>query len=245
LFREFYIPVESSSIHFLKTKLCVGCSRGFEIVDLESLDTQGLLDPADESLEFIKKRENLRPMSIYRIDNEFLLCYDDFAFYVNKTGWRSRKDFMVHWEGSPTGFALHYPYVLAFEPTFVEIRHVETGLMSQVIQGNNLRLLFADTPPSATNTAGPMTYSPTYPVGYGYNLYSPMPPANPYGGRQSVSSGYGPQIGHPHLHQRASAQHFGRDEILMVSDDRVLTLRLATHPHVPVSDSSSMMSIPR
>src|ERR1700723_887533 len=97
----------------------------------------------------------------------------DFAFYVNKTGWRSRKDFMVHWEGSPTGFgeiqflyrvkpgssdtlALHYPYVLAFEPTFVEIRHVETGLMSQVIQGNNLRLLFADTPPSATNTAGPM-----------------------------------------------------------------------------------------
>jgi hypothetical protein len=74
--KEFYIPVESSSIHFLKTKLCVGCSKGFEIVDLESLDTQGLLDPADESLEFIKKRENLRPMAIYRIDNEFLLCYD-------------------------------------------------------------------------------------------------------------------------------------------------------------------------
>ena len=76
LFREFYIPVESSSIHFLKTKLCVGCSKGFEIVDLETLDTQGLLDPADESLDFIKKRENLRPMAIYRIDNEFLLCYD-------------------------------------------------------------------------------------------------------------------------------------------------------------------------
>lgn len=28
----------------------------------------------------------------------------EFAFYVNKTGWRSRKEFMVHWEGSPTGF---------------------------------------------------------------------------------------------------------------------------------------------
>jgi hypothetical protein len=26
-----------------------------------------------------------------------------------------------------------YPYVLAFEPTFVEIRRVETGLISQVI----------------------------------------------------------------------------------------------------------------
>ena len=74
--QEFYIPVESTSIHYLKTKMCVGCSRGFEIVDLESLDTQGLLDPHDESLEFVRKRENLRPMAIYRIHNDFLLCYD-------------------------------------------------------------------------------------------------------------------------------------------------------------------------
>ncbi|KAJ3507393.1 hypothetical protein NLJ89_g6330 [Agrocybe chaxingu] len=104
MFREFYIPVESTSIHYLKTKLCVGCSRGFEIVDLETLDTQGLLDPNDESLEFVRKRENLRPMAIYRIHNEFLLCYDEFAFYVNKNGRKSRTGFMVHWEGNPTGF---------------------------------------------------------------------------------------------------------------------------------------------
>jgi hypothetical protein len=54
----------------------VGCLKGFEIVDLETLDTQPLLDPADESLEFVIKKDNLRPMAIYRIDNEFLLCYD-------------------------------------------------------------------------------------------------------------------------------------------------------------------------
>lgn len=79
--KEFYIPVESTSIHYLKTKMCVGCSRGFEIVDLESLDTQGLLDPNDENLEFVRKRENLRPMAIYRIHNEFLLCYDGLCFF--------------------------------------------------------------------------------------------------------------------------------------------------------------------
>ncbi|KAH7927342.1 CNH-domain-containing protein [Leucogyrophana mollusca] len=237
LFREFYIPVESSSIHFLKTKLCVGCSKGFEIVDLESLDTQGLLDPADASLDFVRKRENLRPMAIYRIDNEFLLCYDDFAFYVNKNGWRSRQDFMVHWEGSPTGFALRYPFVLAFEPMFVEIRHVETGLMSQVIQGNNLRLLFADTPPSATNSSS-AHHSPHHGSPHPYNPYG-QPPPSAYG-RQSLH-GYGPQ------HQVPYPQHprytpTGRDEILMVSDDRVLTLRLAAgNPHV-VSDTASLAS---
>lgn len=61
----------------MKTKLCVGCPNGFEIVDLETLDTQGLLDPADESLDFVRRREStLKPMAIYRIENEFLLCYD-------------------------------------------------------------------------------------------------------------------------------------------------------------------------
>ena len=68
--------MESYSIHFLKTKLCVGCTKGFEIVDLDSLDTQGLLDPEDSSLDFVTRSEAVKPMAIYRIENEFLLCYD-------------------------------------------------------------------------------------------------------------------------------------------------------------------------
>lgn len=76
VFKEFYIPTESSSIHFLKTKLCVGCTKGFEIVDLETLDTQGLLDPADSNLDFVHRKETVKPIAIYRIDGEFLLCYD-------------------------------------------------------------------------------------------------------------------------------------------------------------------------
>ncbi|KAG5647488.1 hypothetical protein DXG03_009424 [Asterophora parasitica] len=232
LFREFYIPVESTSIHYLKTKMCVGCSSGFEIVDLESLDTQGLLDPNDESLEFVRKRESLRPMAIYRILNEFLLCYDEFAFYVNKNGRRSRKDFMVHWEGNPTGFALHEPYVLAFEPSFVEIRHIETGQMSQVIQGSNLRLLFADTPPSVTNTVSPVN---PYPMGYDYQ--------NPYAPPQH-HPGYGAYAQYANQQQYAARnpQGIGRDEILIVSDDRVLALRTTAGPQRQMSDAASMSS---
>jgi RHO1 GDP-GTP exchange protein 1/2 len=79
IYKEFYIPVQSSSIQFLRTKLCVACVNGFEIIDPDTLDTQGLLDPNDESLEFVRRRgENTRPkpVAIYRIENEFLLCYD-------------------------------------------------------------------------------------------------------------------------------------------------------------------------
>ncbi|KDN52318.1 CNH-domain-containing protein [Tilletiaria anomala UBC 951] len=149
VFKEFYIPTESSSVHFLKTRLCVGCNKGFEIIDLETLDTQGLLDPADNNLDFVQRKENVKPIAIYRINGEFLLCYDEFAFYVNKIGWRSKGNWIIHWEGHPTAFALHYPYVLAFEPSFIEVRHVETGALHQVITGSALRCLFADVPPPA------------------------------------------------------------------------------------------------
>ncbi|KAI0701517.1 hypothetical protein BC835DRAFT_1209266, partial [Cytidiella melzeri] len=54
-------------------------------------------------------------------------------------------EFMIYWEGGPAGFALHYPYILAFEPTFVEIRNFLTSWISQIIQGNNPQLLFVNT----------------------------------------------------------------------------------------------------
>lgn len=33
---------------------------------------------------------------------------------------------MVEWEGHPLSFALRYPYLVAFDTTFIEVRHVET-----------------------------------------------------------------------------------------------------------------------
>ncbi|EEB08547.1 Rho1 guanine nucleotide exchange factor 1 [Schizosaccharomyces japonicus yFS275] len=140
--KELYMPTESTSIHFLKNKLCVGCTRGFEVVSLDNLETQSLLDPADTSLEFVERRENIKPIAIYRMNGgEFLLCYSEFAFYVNRNGWRSRPTWFVVWEGCPQKFALSYPYILAFEPSFIEVRHVETAKLVHVITGYNIRLL--------------------------------------------------------------------------------------------------------
>ncbi|GAA5960138.1 hypothetical protein JCM8115_002523 [Rhodotorula mucilaginosa] len=185
VFKEFYIPTESSSVHFLKSKLCVGCTKGFEIVDLETLDTQGLLDPADSSLDFVQKRETAKPIAIYRIDGEFLLCYDEFAFYVNKNGWRAKGNWIIQWEGFPTAFALHYPYVLAFEPTFIEVRHVESGALMQIIPGNNIRCLFADSRYSAAAPTAATYYhqqQQRYGSPYGQRMPPPPPPPPTRGG---------------------------------------------------------------
>ncbi|KAG5439006.1 hypothetical protein PCANB_002336 [Pneumocystis canis] len=135
VFKEFYIPTESTSVHFLKHKLCVGSSKGFEVVNLENLETQSLLDPADTSLDFITRKENIKPIAIYRLNLKFLLCYDD------KNGWAIKHNWMIIWEGLPNSFALFYPYLLAFEDSFIEIRHVETTALVQVILGHNIRKL--------------------------------------------------------------------------------------------------------
>ncbi|QPH18552.1 hypothetical protein C2857_003623 [Epichloe festucae Fl1] len=126
-FKEFYIPTESSSVHFLKSKLCVACARGFEVVSLETLETQSLLDQADTSLDFVARKENVRPIHIERLNGEFLLNYSEFSFFVNRNGWRARPEWRIDWEGAPQSFALSYPWILAFEPNFIELRNIENG----------------------------------------------------------------------------------------------------------------------
>ncbi|KAK5170553.1 RHO1 GDP-GTP exchange protein 2 [Saxophila tyrrhenica] len=145
-YKEFYIPMESNSIHFLRSKLCVGGAKGFEIVSLETLETQSLLDQADTSLDFVARRENVKPIYIERNTSEFLLCYNDFSFYVNKNGWRARGDWKILWEGSPQAFATWGErYILAFEPEFIEIRGSDTGGLVCIQTAKGVRFLHQST----------------------------------------------------------------------------------------------------
>ncbi|KAK4195391.1 putative rho1 guanine nucleotide exchange factor 1 [Triangularia verruculosa] len=143
-FKEFYIPTESTSVHFLKSKLCVACARGFEVVSLETLETQSLLDQADTSLDFVSRKEGVKPIHIERLNGEFLLNYSEFSFYVNRNGWRAKPEWRLDWEGSPQAFALSYPWILAFEPNFIELRHLE-NLSVHIVPHRNLRMLHCST----------------------------------------------------------------------------------------------------
>ena len=140
-FKEFYIPSEATSIHFLRSKLCIGCAKGFEVVSVESLETQSLIDQADTSLDFVTHGQNIKPIHIERLGGEFLLCYTDFSFFVDKNGWRARPEWRIQWEGNPNSFAIFNPYLLAFEPNFVEIRHMETGILVHILAAKNIRML--------------------------------------------------------------------------------------------------------
>lgn len=128
----------------------------------------------------------------------------EFAFYVNKNGWRSKGNWIIHWEGNPTSFALHYPYVLAFEPSFIEVRHVKTGALHQVITGFNLRCLFADVPAPASAPSSSSSNSSSLSVNSRVSSPSPYggpppPPPGQFGGYPGLQrqQSFGNMLGGP------------------------------------------------
>lgn len=139
-YTEVQFDSEPVSISFLKANLCIGCKKGFQIVSVSQNAHEPLLDPADTSLDFAI-RDSLHPQVIYRVGNMFFLCYTEFAFFVNNQGWRKKEYHIIHWEGEPEKFAIWYPYIIAFDNNFIEIRKVETGELVRCIVGEKIRLL--------------------------------------------------------------------------------------------------------
>lgn len=137
---EVVFDSEPVSISFLKANLCIGCKRGFQIVSVSQNAHESLLDPADTSLDFAL-RDTLKPMAIYRVGDMFLLCYAEFAFFVNTQGWRKKDSHVIHWEGEPQKFAIWYPYILAFDSSFIEIRKIDTGELVTCVLAEKIRLL--------------------------------------------------------------------------------------------------------
>jgi RHO1 GDP-GTP exchange protein 1/2 len=98
-------------------------------------------------------------MAIFRSsEDEFLLCYNgmfllprsqsgliraiEFGIYIDKHGIPSRNSGAIEWEGTAERLALHAPYILIFDSRFIEIRHMDTCRLSQIIPGNDLRCIW-------------------------------------------------------------------------------------------------------
>ncbi|KAF8606525.1 hypothetical protein BDV93DRAFT_520814 [Ceratobasidium sp. AG-I] len=144
LFKECYVPSQTFSIHFLKSRICFGGSDGFEIMDPSTGKLEPFLDPVEVSdaegpLGFlITHPRRPKVCAVFRVDQKFLCCYDEFAFFLDKFGKRAREDWLVKWLGTPTHFSVQYPYLFAFDPEFTEIRHCSTGELLQIIPQPNM-----------------------------------------------------------------------------------------------------------
>ncbi|KAJ7173704.1 CNH domain-containing protein [Mycena filopes] len=144
IYRDFFLPSESFDLYFLKAKIVILCTKGFEIMDLNDFKSVTIPLRDDARLAPLSKRcDACRPIGMFRSDGDgFLLCYNEFGVYVDKHGEPRRGNTTIEWEGNAERVALHAPYILLFDSRFIEIRNIETGRLAQIIPGNDIRCLW-------------------------------------------------------------------------------------------------------
>ncbi|KIM21778.1 hypothetical protein M408DRAFT_80040, partial [Serendipita vermifera MAFF 305830] len=144
IYRDFFLPSEAFDIYFLKAKLAILCTTGFEIMDLMDFKSVTIPQRDDRRLAPWKDRlQSCKPLGMFRSsEDEFLLCYNEFGMYVDRHGDPRSQNVVVGWEGTAQRVACHPPYIVLFDPRFIEIRLIQTGRLVQIIPGDDVRCLW-------------------------------------------------------------------------------------------------------
>ncbi|KAJ7463415.1 CNH domain-containing protein [Mycena galericulata] len=81
--QDLWIPTtrEACSVQFIAPLKLVVIHGGFDIIDLETLDSHRMPEPSERLLKFIRKRD--KPMAVFRSLDTLLLCYHKFAFHAD------------------------------------------------------------------------------------------------------------------------------------------------------------------
>lgn len=146
-YKEFFVPSESYAIQYLRSTLAIHCARGFEIMNLDTLKTASIPDfhqirQIDPRLVSLQRRcDESRPLGMFRLgENEFLLCYDEFAFFADKHGdpLIDKYDCIMNWDGKPISVAYSSPYVIGFSATLVEVWNTLSSKRVQLILGSGM-----------------------------------------------------------------------------------------------------------
>lgn len=110
----------------------------------------------DPRIQMLAKRvETSKPLGMFKnSESEFLLCYDNFACYVDRQGEPIRLDNIIEWEGTPQNVAFRAPFILAFDSRFIEVRDSSTGKLVQLIKATDLRYVSGSSTLASTTSVG-------------------------------------------------------------------------------------------
>lgn len=133
---------------FVLDRVAVGSTRGFQLYDLSTETWSPLPDFRGHTREnplfagLAKQLEGARPLGIYALpEKRFLLCYDRVACYVDERCVPEHVELVFEWESNVERTACMRGYVLGFSASQIEVRNARTGLIVQVLEGDDFRLL--------------------------------------------------------------------------------------------------------
>ncbi|KAJ7656431.1 CNH domain-containing protein [Mycena polygramma] len=97
------------------------------------MDTQNLRDNDPATLELSLQYSS--PVTIFRVADDLLVCYEKVAYYVDRRGDWTRRELVMRWTRRSNAFALHEPYLLAFCNARVEVWNIQTAEIVQTVPG--------------------------------------------------------------------------------------------------------------
>lgn len=139
---DFYVGTECTGINLFQNSLAVSTDKGFEVLTLDKKQPWGVPDwKAPEVANIATHVERQTTLGMLRLnEQEFLLCYEKCAVYVNKHGEVCRS-VVMNFVAKAKSAALYGPYLILFDTDFVEIRNAQNGRLKQIIAGRDIKCL--------------------------------------------------------------------------------------------------------
>ncbi|KDR72779.1 hypothetical protein GALMADRAFT_252035 [Galerina marginata CBS 339.88] len=145
-FRDFLLPIaEYHDIAFLSPwDILLTCDGQFLSIRVHD-GSKPAPFPPPENFAYLRRQKKWKPsraLGMFRSGvDEFLLCYEDFGLFFNIHGDPCGSGEPIKWEWSARSAAMSWPYFLLFNDFFIEIRHLQSGLLEQVVRGFHARCI--------------------------------------------------------------------------------------------------------
>lgn len=107
----------------------------------ESSRPLGLVQAAASELLVVYEGSPWFHPCLFRIPNHATPHSTDFGCFITKYGQATRKNGFVNWESKIYGYVSREPNILLIGKSAIEVRHIPTGRLLQIIEGREIRLV--------------------------------------------------------------------------------------------------------
>ncbi|XP_042883993.1 citron rho-interacting kinase-like isoform X1 [Penaeus japonicus] len=136
--RQYSTQEPCSCLHFTKASLIVGAEKFYEI-DLKTFDIEEFLDESDTSLAYAiygSTQMSSYPVAILQVSKpgkyeEYLLCFYEFAVFVDPCGQRSREH-DIKFTRLPIAIVFRNPYLYIIHQNAVEVIEIRPDSFTRV-----------------------------------------------------------------------------------------------------------------
>lgn len=139
---QLYIGAEISHIVFFTSKLIV-CCTDFEVVDMFTLNTHSLINPADLTIQtYMKFLDPTEAKNIFKIGRgKYLICNNKVGFFVNQFGSTSEEVAFFAWYDLPTEFLVFDDYLIVITKVNVIVYHLYSSDILAYFLKRDMRFL--------------------------------------------------------------------------------------------------------